>query len=1181
MPVCARVSRQVTGDDFRKKVKSILPKFARKEGDKVGEKPAPGTLSYDQRQQAERLLDYQLGPLLVLTQAFATLLSSSWRHADKAFGEVLKIWKDTRGGRAPYQTRSYDNLFRLLGLEIALFSLHVRDDLKPASVRKFLTIAHEQGIATRTFIQIVAILAQRKPLQDLAGEQAQRARTLIEAEDDVTLRATLFADLGRAMLPASIEDASVYFRNGLEQMDAIGSGDYFFTNELLLFAARLKGGELDETEFHTLTNICELNMGDEPQKFYWGAFARGLSKTAGPRGLAKLSRLDDRSKIGLDHTLLPYLIALVEDGKMEPEVSLCLNRLAEPAELWYNGTAEFAQVIRSKGGTARPDIVSELIQQFEDNHPTLLHESIVKALAALAEETPGVSPETTVYLSAAQKRFAQMHHAQSDHKNGRDDRLREHVKDQDRDNRAAIQAIASATNPTGQNSLAQAITAINDLQHIYDLKGKFFESLRAKVPFSGRTEYIRNVCALEHLNFYWKLAELKECKETWRSSSAALGELFKSQAVPLVCLHADDLVTDDRFSGSQLNDIAELTGVSNAVLVLELIKASSHPDTALPGAVWLAFASFIVAEADEGQGQLALGRLLRSDAAKLADSVVDGAWKKGLYPESNVPEIAAGLVWRMLGSPYAEARWRAAHSLRCFARFGRWDIIGSVVRSLTSGETAGPFQASELAFYFLHARLWLLIALARTALDYPREIARYKEDLLKIATEEENRHVLMRHFAACALLACIDAGELKMPADAIASLRQTDLSPHPRLNKKIRNGGGFYEGRPRAVRKPSFEFHLDYDFHKHDVDNLSHVFGKSIWEVEDIMSETVHRLAPNISGMHETGDRNAPDRNSYGMTSSYHTLGQQLGWHALFFAAGKLLRDSPVTDDWWYEEDPWGDWMSRYVLTRDDGLWLSDGMDRPPLDTARNLLENAKDGLALTGDQDKLLGLVGITSRIGKYLVVEGSWRSSDNIRVHISSALVPHDKAQRLARRLTREDPMVAWLPKYEGDNDGNEYLSINRKKEYTPWIVDPSGEVRLDEHDPFGAPCANVRSRLARDYTSALSLTSTDPFGRTWQDKRNRVPVRAQAWGRENSEREGGPYSSLRLLCSSSLIRSLLRTSDKDLLLLISLQRYEGRSHGSRSRFTHTIAVVQVAASLDFEYFRGRVNHVHKSRF
>jgi len=67
-------------------------------------------------------------------------------------------------------------------------------------------------------------------------------------------------------------------------------------------------------------------------------------------------------------------------------------------------------------------------------------------------------------------------------------------------------------------------------------------------------------------------------------------------------------------------------------------------------------------------------RLLNSNAGKLASTVVDGGvWKEGLYPTGSDAEVAAGLVWRTLGAPAAADRWRAAHSIRCFARFGKWE----------------------------------------------------------------------------------------------------------------------------------------------------------------------------------------------------------------------------------------------------------------------------------------------------------------------------------------------------------------------------------------------------------------------------------------------------------------------------------------------------------------------------
>jgi hypothetical protein len=119
------------------------------------------------------------------------------------------------------------------------------------------------------------------------------------------------------------------------------------------------------------------------------------------------------------------------------------------------------------------------------------------------------------------------------------------------------------------------------------------------------------------------------------------------------------------------------------------------------------------------------------------------------------------------------------------------------------------------------------------------------------------------------------------------------------------------------------------------------------------------------------------------MTSQYHTYGQQLGWHALFVVASKLLSQYPVTDDS-YEDEPWDEFLNRWLLTRKDGLWLADSMDRSPIATKVNLLEKAENGLALTGSKAKIQGLVGVDSTLIKELVVQGQWRYSDTKIVEV-----------------------------------------------------------------------------------------------------------------------------------------------------------------------------------------------------
>src|SRR5258708_5652272 len=181
-----------------------------------------------------------------------------------------------------------------------MFLLWTRNDLHRESVEGFLSKASEGNrLSASALIELVDILARRPELQELAGRTASKAKQSIETENDVAARASLYAQLARAILPASSAESSAYFRGGLEQMDAVGSGDYQLTHELLWFAATLRGPELEDKVGHTLTNICELNMPDEAEKFGWSAFGSALSKALGYRGLAKLGRWDDRSKVSL------------------------------------------------------------------------------------------------------------------------------------------------------------------------------------------------------------------------------------------------------------------------------------------------------------------------------------------------------------------------------------------------------------------------------------------------------------------------------------------------------------------------------------------------------------------------------------------------------------------------------------------------------------------------------------------------------------------------------------------------------------------------------------------------------------------------------------------------------------------------------------------------------------------
>ena len=1176
----ARVENGLTGEAFRKALKVELEAYYIKQQELPDAKQQ---ISYETKRENERFIDERLEPLLEIVQSLTAMLSSAVGKGDKQFQDLLNVWVKLRKKREHYSDfNGTNNFFDKLGIHFLIFVLWSRKDLKAASVEAFLERLGENGaVGISTLIDVISTISKRADLQELAGKMAIKTKTLIELEDEVESRASLFAELSRAILPTSLEEASSYFCSGLEQMDAIGSGDYQFTNELLTFAAELKGDELEELDFHTLSNICELNMHEE-EKFPWLAFARGLSRTSGLKMLAKLGRWADRDKVSLDYTLLPYLTALIEHDKIDPAIALALLRISSPAELYVCGTEQLAEVIDKRRYANSKELLAELILQFEQNHPGVFMPSTFATLSEIAQREIGKDSEQSIYLSAAAPKFKILQDENNDHYNYRGTsapNISEAADEIKEKNRQTLKAIVDKTSPNDEASMSQAIDAMNGIQNIFDLKDEFLDSLRAKVGFADRSKYVQIIARLENLGIYTKLSELKACKEQWSNSSSSINKTFKEIGLSLVQINAEDFVSHNYLSGSLLKEIADLSETPIAMLANELIAIFAASDSHYPASIWMGLAAIICEKSKDGEGQAALKRLLNSNSAKLSSSVADGAWKEGIYPKEGQIEIAAGLTWLALGSPAAEVRWRAAHSIRCFARFGKWEVIDEIVGKYQSTD-ALPFQAAELSFFYLHARLWLLIALARVAIDYPANVEKYADILKAVALNKEMPHVLLRHFASQTLLACVDCGSHLLSRAEVDALMKVNQPFFPQIKTEKYAHDLIYQPRPESILKQQPEFRLDYDFNKTDVSSLCNMFDKPGWETSDAITAQVRKFDQKITSMYENGGR-ATSHQSHlgGMNSRNHTYGQQLGCHAFYLVAGEYLAKYPVILHPYQEEDSWSDWLNHELLTRDDGLWLSDGIDRIPLDAQLNLKEKAEKDIVLTGDSTKLLALLNIESNIAQELVVAGDWRSADDIHIHISSALVPSKDATKMAFTLSKKQPFDMWLPSVEYDDEIEN--SFSRKEPYKPWIVWPYSEARLDERDLLGSISAVRKLHFTKAVNVASQLKAEDPFKRKWTLSNGKIAARSEAWVSHRARGKDESESGRRLVCSSEFLRDVLQKESAELLVLIKLTHYKAGYSGQGSKYWHTTAVIRIKQSLNFDYYPGVTNKLHEMKF
>jgi len=1142
-----------------------------------GNQPKPkDSISYDVKSKMESFLDHRCERVHVLVEALSRVLRARVGRATKPFRALLLAWADAQEKGGYYGIADPRNFTNELGRHLAAFALWVRPDLSEEAVAEYRKRLHASDtLTTRANIALVEVLASRKTLHPQAGEEAATTSSNLATESDVSFKAGLYADLARAILLASPEEAAGYFRKGMDQMSAIGSGDGDFALELLQFAAVIKGPPLADPQLHILTNVCELNLPDEAEKWPWLLFGQAMTNVSGLKGLAKLSRWQDRGQAGLSCSLLPFLTAAVRRRALTPGLALALNRLTSPAELYACDTGTLTRALLDAGSSAKSRLLRESIAQFQQNARDFQSDAILGGLVEAAESVLGRNDAVTRELSVARRHYETIREQQNARwsngtiATGRLGARRRMPKGPD------LKKLLSRTNPLDAESLSEACALFGPDSAFRGSPDQLMKSLRKRVAFADRAAHIRSLANVVTLDIYPKLKALNECKTEWGDSAASVTEALRDTAGALLRLHSSDMFSGRQLSTYVLSQVAELTGVKEADLALDLAFRFAGAEEDVPPAAWLALGCYSCREASAGTGQEALGRLLASEAAALSSAVADGQWREDAYPQGDESEIAAGLIWKALGSPKASERWYAAHTVRRLAALDEMKVLDALV-ARSDSTSAGPFQAPELQFANLHARLWLLIALARLAIDRPGVVQPYCDALKAIAIGNGGKHVLLKHFAAQAVRGCAKAGAVLLSPDEQERLAAVNKSPFPRAHTKRPIAEW-----PRRIQRgsaagPEPTFVLDHDFVQTEVGGLARVFGLTEEEVADRVAAVALDLDPAASSMWDRRGRDTPGR--YGLresTDDYHTHGYQLGWHALHLVAGELLAKHPITDDS-YDDEPWEEWLRSFILTRQDGLWLADGMDCAPPETVKMITAPKRKGARLPTEARRALEASGIELGARAPIAVAGSWRSADGVQVRVSSALTKPEDTATVIRHLRNENPAAVWLPTLEHNEDTSEEEDSSRG---IPWIVATHREGGLDVGDLLGVLDAAQRHAVGAGY---LKLRPADPFGRVWLDRQGREVAWAAVWGRRSALGEEGGAVGKRLTLARSAARECVAKRHLNLLTLVQLdlsEKVPGDRYETSHTYTTALLVLRASGRTSFSLLTNNVRPPQRS--
>jgi len=166
--------------------------------------------------------------------------------------------------------------------------------------------------------------------------------------------------------------------------------------------------------------------------------------------------------------LLPYLTALIEQDKIDPAIALGLLRISAPVELHVCGTEQLAELLAKKQYPDSKSLLTDLILQFEQNHPGVFMPGTLATLQNIAERELGNDSELTSYLSMAAPKFQKLREEKNENDNDHGARYASFAKtlnDQAEENRRALKELVNETDPSDAASLSRAIDALNNLQN--------------------------------------------------------------------------------------------------------------------------------------------------------------------------------------------------------------------------------------------------------------------------------------------------------------------------------------------------------------------------------------------------------------------------------------------------------------------------------------------------------------------------------------------------------------------------------------------------------------------------------------------------------------------------------------------------------------------------------------------
>ncbi|MEZ5573736.1 MAG: hypothetical protein R3E64_17220 [Halioglobus sp.] len=706
------------------------------------------------------------------------------------------------------------------------------------------------------------------------------------------------------------------------------------------------------------------------------------------------------------------------------------------------------------------------------------------------------------------------------------------------------------------DGLREASCRFEALQGPRDFEG-LWRYAAGKVSNATAVKYLSLIANAEYLDLYEIRAAIRTfpdalkkrpgVQKVWPNIVKAVAERFPDDFIQ--CYHRrwalKDIGTDD----TTLNAVREG--------VLKSLSESTGLESA---STFYGFAGSCVQEIAMEEAELLFDFALTRFELHMENDYADGPWRVELNPPEKITASLTGYIWGCLGSPESFERWSAAHAVRRLYQLGCLQEIDALIEWMCRGQV-NAFISGNHPFYSMHAKQYLLIALARCAADTPTLLAKHSKTFCDIALHGEC-HILIQHYAAAIALAIAQVTPTVYKLDIINQLKQVGKTPFP-----IEIAEDYYEKRNSPWHQQgnvdsSLDLSFAHDFSQYWFEPLGDVFKVPGKQVEELATHVILKdwqlpfVERYITDPRRELWNKRRDRSTWHSHSSYPKIDDYcfyLSYHAMMTVAAKLLKTMPVIHSRDSCEDEWQEWIGRHYLTRDYEYWLADRRDFIPAVRRQWLNDKTdKDWCWQIWPKDFLDVL--LTEQQGKtWLNIAGSWdeyRDGHNESIYISSRLVSSWASGSLQRAIIHhqidvsESKSLAHFDSRDYDHSAENPFKLKH------WYTQDNRQGRVDEFDPYAGALDYPPIMLNQDIALQLKLTP-DSESRYWYDAdTDKAMLCSQLWSEDKPEREDNDYCSKgkRLQAALTLLKNLLSTLDMDLAIQVDIRRQLTGIHRDR---------------------------------